>query len=63
MGFRTAREAAGLTVTEAARKLGVSMVAIYQWECGKNFPEGRRFTEIADLYGCTVDELLTGNKG
>lgn len=58
MGFRSAREAAGLTVQQAAQALGVSIQALYQWERVENYPEGRRLKEIAELYKCTVDELL-----
>lgn len=61
MGFRTDREAAGLTVQQSATSLGVSIQTVYQWERGENYPEGRRLKEIAELYKCTVDELLTGN--
>lgn len=58
MGFRSAHEAAGLTVKQAAQALGVSIQALYQWERVENYPEGRRLKEIAELYKCTVDELL-----
>lgn len=58
MGFKEARERAGLTVLQAARSFEVSPVAVYKWEDGKTAPEARRLPEIAKLYGCTVDELL-----
>lgn len=58
MRFKEAREAAGLTVLQAARKLELSTVAVYKWEDGRSVPEGRRMPEIAKLYGCTVDDLL-----
>lgn len=58
MRFKEAREAAGLTVLQAARKLALSTVAVYKWEDGRSVPEGRRMLDIAKLYGCTVDDLL-----
>lgn len=58
MRFRTARESAGLTVKQAAQALGVSIVSVYKWERGENYPEGRRLNSIANLYRCTVDNLL-----
>lgn len=58
MNFTKAREAAGLTMAESARRLGVTTSAVSQWESGQTFPDARRLSEIAAVYGCTVDELL-----
>ena len=58
MGFRSARIKSGLTVLQAADRLGVSDAAVYQWETGVYLPTAKRLTEIARLYHCTVDELL-----
>lgn len=58
MNFAKARENAGLTVAEAAKRLNVTMSAVCQWESGKTFPEARRLSQLADVYGVTVDDLL-----
>lgn len=58
MSFATARIAAGFTQTEAARRLKVNQSTISYWEHGKKFPRGAMLVKTADLYGCTVDELL-----
>ena len=58
MNFTRAREAAGLSMAESARRLGVTTSAVSQWESGQTFPDARRLAEIAAVYGCTVDELL-----
>ena len=58
MSFAKARESAGLTIAESARRLSVTPAAICQWENGDTFPEGRRLAKIAEVYGCTVDELI-----
>lgn len=58
MNFVKAREAAGLSIAEAAQRLGITPAAIYQWESGDTFPDGRRLPEIARVYGTSVDELL-----
>jgi transcriptional regulator with XRE-family HTH domain len=58
VNFARAREEAGLSIAEAAQKLGITPAAIYQWESGDTFPDGRRLPEIARVYGTTVDALL-----
>lgn len=57
-GFRRMRQAAGFSAKEAAEKLGVTDVSVYMWETGEWNPLAKRLPEIAELYGCTVDELL-----
>lgn len=60
MNFAKAREAAGLSIAEAARRLEITPAAIYQWENGQTFPDAKRLTSIAEVYGTTVDYLLNG---
>lgn len=62
MGFKSARIAAGLSVREVMEKLGVSDAAVYQWETGVQAPRASRLPQIAELYGCTVDDLLSDGK-
>lgn len=42
-----------------AEKLGVTTVSVCQWETGKTLPRTALLLDIAALYGCSVDELLT----
>lgn len=58
MSFLACRKKAGLTQVEAANSLGVSDAAVCQWEKGETMPTGKRLPEIANLYGCTIDDLL-----
>lgn len=58
MGFRKARQNAGLSVSEVKNTLSVSDAAVYQWETGVTMPTGKRLIELSKLYGCTVDDLL-----
>lgn len=58
MAFAEARKKAGLTVSEAAKELKVTISAVCQWESGNTFPEAKRLAEIAKVYKTTVDELL-----
>ena len=58
MGFRTARERAGLSPEDVARQLKISRQAVYQWESGKQNPKAKKLPILAALYNCTIDELL-----
>lgn len=58
MKFKEKRQAAGLSVLDVQKALGVSDATVYYWEAGKNKPTVEHLLKLADLYGCTVDELL-----
>lgn len=58
MAFKEARIKAGLSVANVMEALKVSDATVYMWENGVIAPRAKRLTEIAKLYGCTVDELL-----
>lgn len=62
MSFLSARRKANLSQAAVAEKFGISAAAVSQWETGKTIPRGEKLREIAEMYGCTVDELLTDNK-
>lgn len=56
------RKSQGLTQLELAEKLNVSNRTISKWENGDGFPDITILTEIANVLGVTVDELLAGEK-
>lgn len=58
MSFRNARKAANLTQAQAAEKFGVTVATISLWELGTNRPNAKRLALIAEVYGCTIDDLL-----
>lgn len=58
MSFYKARKAAGLTQAKAAELLGVTDATISQWENGETKPKTSRLAKVAEIYGCTIDELL-----
>lgn len=60
MTLREARERAGMSGAEAARRLKVSRQAVSLWDTEVRFPRVERLAEIAELYGCTVRELMDG---
>lgn len=58
MSFRKARQAAQLTQAQVADALGVSGAAVALWDKGDTLPRAALLPKIAELYGCTIDELL-----
>lgn len=54
------REKRKITQEELAKNLSVTQGAISQWENGLSFPKTELLPRIAELLGCTVDELLSG---
>ena len=59
LSYLVCRKKAGLTQSDVAKKLGITEASVSQWETGSTHPSTKRLFEIAQLYGCTVDELLT----
>lgn len=54
-----ARKAAGLTQADAAAKLNVSRQAVSRWESGQSKPSTERLLALGELYGVSIDQLLT----
>ena len=46
------------TQREVAKKLGIRESAVSKWECGTSKPKIDKLPILAELYGCTIDELL-----
>lgn len=55
-----AREAAGLTVTQAARRLGVLKSTWQAWEADRKEPRANRLTMVAGVLGVSPSWLLSG---
>lgn len=56
--IRRYREAAGLDQTQLAKKVDRTNGAISQWESGKATPRMPMVKKLADLFGCTISELM-----
>ena len=56
--FAAARENAGMNQREAAQRLGVNQSTVCFWETGRNFPRASMLVKMADLYCCSMDQLL-----
>lgn len=55
------RRRAGYTQESLAEVLGISRQAVSKWESGQAMPEAAALIDLADLLGCTLDELMRQN--
>lgn len=58
MRIRRLRKAAGMTQTQLATKLGLSQNSLSQWETEVVLPRTRQLPQLAEVLGCTIDELF-----
>ena len=61
MNLREMRVKAGKSVLDVQKALGVSDAAVYYWENGTTKPTVEKLIKLAELYGCSIDELLRGD--
>ena len=54
------RRASGMTQERLAEVLGVSRQSVTKWESGRSTPEMDKLIKMCGLFGCTLDELVTG---
>lgn len=52
------RRRAGYTQESLAEALNVSRQAVSKWESGQTMPEADKLLALADLLGCTLDQLM-----
>lgn len=52
------RKRAGYTQETLAEALGVSRQAVGKWESGQGLPEASTLLTLADLLGCSLDQLM-----
>lgn len=51
------RTALGMQQIELATRIGANNSAVSNWECEENNPGCEFFPRLADVFGCTIDEL------
>ena len=51
-----------MTQNELAQLLNVDRSTVAKWENGKSLPRTEILIKLADLFGCTIDELVRGEK-
>jgi len=58
----TMRKANGLTQQDVADKLNVSNKTVSKWECDESYPDIALIPVIAEMFGVSCDEILTGTR-
>lgn len=62
-GLRARRKAAGMTLQDMAEAMDCSINAVSCWERGDWLPTVDRLPKLAEVLGCTVDELYKEYNG
>ena len=57
MKIQVLRENAGLTRLEVASRLGLDKSTVSHWELGTAIPRADKLPLLADMFGCSIDEL------
>lgn len=58
MTLKTARELAGLTQVEAAKRIGVTPDTVGNYERGKSYPDIPTLRKIEETYGVEYNNLI-----
>ena len=53
------RKKSGMTQEDVAKQLNVDRSTVAKWEAGESMPRAQLLPRLAQLFSCTVDELLT----
>lgn len=56
--LKALRVNAEMTQKEASEKLGVTQKTLQNWEEYRTSPTGAQLSRLADLYGCTLDDIF-----
>ena len=59
--FLRYRNRAALSQERVSEHLGITQGAVSQWEKGLTRPTAKLLPKLADLYGCTIDALLSAD--
>lgn len=58
MSIKTRRESAGMTQAQLAALMDVHQAAVSLWEAGKTRPLRKYRAKLANILGCSVEELF-----
>ena len=56
--LRKKREAKGMTLEDISKRVGISVQNVSSYESGYKVPSLRVIISLADIYRCTIDELV-----
>lgn len=56
------REKRNWSQSDLAEKIHVSRQSVSKWETGKNYPSIEIIIHLSDLFGITIDELLSSDE-
>ena len=57
MKIKELRIGKGMTQEELAKKMEVERSTVAKWETGVAFPPGNKLPKLAEVLGCTIDDL------
>jgi len=57
------REKSGMSQAGLADRVSVSQQAVSQWESNNKTPTAKKLVELANIFQCTVDDLLREQEG
>lgn len=52
----------GMTQLDIANLLGLERSTVAKWETGQSLPRAELLPKLADILGCSVDDLLKNQK-
>lgn len=57
MKIKELRVDKGLTQEELAKEMNVTRSTVSMWETGAAFPPGNKLPKLAEVLGCSIDDL------
>ena len=58
MSIRSLRESVGMKQYELAARVGVKASSVCAWETGVSMPTVENLMKLADIFQCSIDEVL-----
>ena len=52
------REQAGITQTALSEAIGITQACVAGWESGTSVPRTEKLPKLAEVLGCSIDELF-----
>jgi len=60
LNLKEKRESLNLTQQDIAEKLNISRTTVSMWETGDSNPRTDKLPQLAELLGCSIDDLFRG---